>query len=227
MESKKFGPKHVLRIDKGEELVESLTKYCHQNDIRLGSITGLGATNKVKICSIYLNTLRKKKKIIRNRVSNNLVSFISYCLNPNHYHFILRQESDSGIAKFMHRLGLGYTKYFNEKNNRTGVLFQGKYKAIQVDTNEYLLYLSAYVNLNYKIHKLRNRVSKSSWYEYLQDNKKFRNSFCDKRIILSQFKNQNEYKQYAEKTVREIKKKRSEDKLFLETGFRNRVSQKI
>ena len=49
MISKKFGNKLVIRIDKGEELVESITKICKDNDIRLGSISGIGATNKVKV----------------------------------------------------------------------------------------------------------------------------------------------------------------------------------
>lgn len=53
----------------------------------------------------------------------SLVAFIAYCLNSNHYHFILKQLVDSGISEFMKRLG-GYAKYFNIKYKRVGSLFQ-------------------------------------------------------------------------------------------------------
>ncbi len=49
MEYKKFQNKYILRIDKGEEIVETLKKFCEDNDIKLGTITGLGATNNAKV----------------------------------------------------------------------------------------------------------------------------------------------------------------------------------
>lgn len=80
-----------------------------------------------------------------------MVKFIAYCINPNHYHFILQQVSEKGIEKFMQRLGMGYAKYFNNRRKRSGTLFQGKFKARHIDSNEYLLHVSSYVNLNYKL----------------------------------------------------------------------------
>jgi predicted DNA-binding protein with PD1-like motif len=49
MKFKKFGQKYFVRIDKGEEIIASLTKLCEKDKIRLGSITGVGATNKATI----------------------------------------------------------------------------------------------------------------------------------------------------------------------------------
>lgn len=49
MECKKFGNKYVVRIDKGEEIVETLKKFCTQNNIKLGSVYGIGAVNKATI----------------------------------------------------------------------------------------------------------------------------------------------------------------------------------
>ena len=49
MRSVKYGDKYILRIDKGEELVRTLSTFCMTNNIKLGTITGLGATNKVTI----------------------------------------------------------------------------------------------------------------------------------------------------------------------------------
>ncbi len=94
------------------------------------------------------------------RKNGKLVDFIAYCINPNHYHFILRQLVDGGLSRFMQKFGGGYTQYYNKKNQRSGVLFQGTFKSIHINSNEYLLYLSAYVNLNNKVHQLSNQVAK-------------------------------------------------------------------
>jgi len=135
-----------------------------------------------------------------------LVRFICYCLNPNHYHFILQQVSDRGIEKFMHRLSGGYTRYFNEKYRRTGSLFQGAYKAVHIDSNEYFLHLSAYVNLNNYAHQLGSSATKSSWVEYIgTDNA---NTFCSKKIILDQFQNPKEYEEFAKESLKNILEKK-------------------
>jgi len=150
------------------------------------------------IGSLFENSFRDKTKL-GNRVAK-LVDIVGYCLNPNHFHLILKQRLDGGVSEFMHRLGSGYTQYFNIKHKRSGSLFQGKFKAIHVDSNEYLLHLSAYVNLNNRVHHVNDRSSKSSWGEYLGDNGNTR----VKDIILKQFQNSSEYKKFAESSLRNI-----------------------
>ena len=171
------------------------------------------------IGSIYAASFHKIN-LLRNLVpkSERLVNFICYCLCLNHYHFILQQVADHGIAKFMHRLGLGYTNYFNEKYKRSGSLFQGTFKANHIDSDEYLLYVSAYVNLNYKVHQLTGDLFKSSWEDYMQAGEK--EKFCDTNIILNQFTSVLEYKNFAENAViiaRERKELEKIIKLDLET----------
>ncbi len=148
---------------------------------------------------------------------DSLVEFVAYCLNPNHYHFILKQVAENGVAVFMQRIGTGYTMYFNEKYQRSGALFQGRYKVKHVSTNEYLLHLSAYVNLNFEVHELGGSTSKSSWEEYL---KKVEKPFCIKDIILGQFPTVFAYESYARNALKDILKRRWEekelDKLLLE-----------
>ena len=67
---------------------------------------------------------------------------------PNHYHLIIRQLVDNGVILFMKKLGTGYTMFFNKKYQRVGALFQGCFKAILVESEDYLKYLSCYVHLN-------------------------------------------------------------------------------
>jgi len=85
---------------------------------------------------------------LRSAGKKPLVEIIAYCLNPNHYHFILKQLAEKGIEKFMQKIGTSYTMYFNQKYKRSGSLFQGTFKSVHIDPDDYLLYLSAYVNKN-------------------------------------------------------------------------------
>lgn len=168
--------------------------------------------NVVKpIGSIYENSFRKSKN---SKVSDQpLVEFIAYCLNPNHYHFILCPVVANGIEKLMHRLNMGYAKYFNEKYKRSGALFQGSFRSVHVGSNEQLIYLSAYVNLNYIVHRLGHSVSKSSWEEYTGMPKV---QFCNKSLVKKQFRDVKDYQKMAMETVREIRERRDVEELLLE-----------
>ena len=68
---------------------------------------------------------------------------LCYCLMPNHYHFLIRQNADVSIAKLISKVCTGYSKYFNKKYGRVGHLFQDKFKAVLVEDNDYLRWLSA------------------------------------------------------------------------------------
>lgn len=165
------------------------------------------------IGSIYENQFNKQTPQLGSstpKLGRKLVNIISYCLNPNHYHFLLEQVVDDGVKKLMHRLGTGYTNYFNEKHKRTGALFQGRYKSILVENNEYLLHLSAYINLNFKVHGLGSSTPKSSWEEY--SNEKCADNFCHKDIILEQFESRKAYEVFAKSSVEETARRRKEDK---------------
>lgn len=79
-----------------------------------------------------------------------LVEIMVFCLMPNHYHLILRQLVDGGISLFMKKLSNGYTGYFNEKYKRKGIgaLFQGCFKAVQVENDRQLMALVYYIFTN-------------------------------------------------------------------------------
>jgi len=157
---------------------------------------------------IFIQSLKKNK--FGNSVPK-LVNFIAYCLNQNHFHFILEPLIDNGVQKFMHKLALGYTNYFNEKYARSGSLFQGRYKAIHIETNEYLLHLSVYVNLNDRVHGDLNKkwlldLPFSSLAEYQGIRK---NKFCTTDMVLAQYKSNTDYCQYANSTLRGIMERKN------------------
>lgn len=74
-----------------------------------------------------------------------LVKILVYVEMPNHYHLVLEQTEDDGISRFMQKLSTAYTMYFNEKYNISGSLFQSKFQAVEVMTDEQFVQLLRYV----------------------------------------------------------------------------------
>ena len=145
-----------------------------------------------------------EQSFLKDEIKKPLVNFIAYNLLPNHFHFILEQVSEGGISEFMKRLQGGYTWYFNKKHKRSGSLFQGTFKSVHVDSNEYLLHVSAYVNLNDKLSGLAAKLGKSSWEEYIDSSFNF--EICKKKdIALGQFNSRKEYQKFALDSLEDIK----------------------
>jgi len=172
--------------------------------------------NTIKpIGSMLELSVRRKSPLVGNLVSKTpeeLVDIVCYCLNPNHYHFILRQKTDKGIERFMHRLGLGYSKYFNEKYKRSGSLFEGTFKALHIDSDAYLLYASAYVNLNNRVHRIQGDLWQSSWKEYM--NAQENAGCCKKEVILNQFSGPRSYREFAENALKTMRQRKELEKLL-------------
>lgn len=138
-----------------------------------------------------LNKLKEKRKL--------WVEVIAYCLMPNHFHFLLKQVDDKGISNFIRLLGNSYSHYFNTKYKRKGGLFEGRFKAIRIETDSQLLHLSRYIHLNpYSSFLIKNldeliKYPFSSLSEYLGLSK---TKVCQKESILSSFSNQEDYKKF-------------------------------
>ena len=79
------------------------------------------------------------ERLARYREKYNMTIY-AYCLMPNHVHLLL-ESSVEPLAKFMQGLQQSYTQYFNLKHNKVGHLFQGRYKAIVCQKDEYLMEL--------------------------------------------------------------------------------------
>ena len=76
------------------------------------------------------------------------INILGYCLMPNHFHFLIKQVSEEGITKLMRRISTVYATYFNNRYEHEGKVFQGIYKAAHVNTDGYLMQVSAYIHRN-------------------------------------------------------------------------------
>ena len=87
-------------------------------------------------------------KLVTTALEKYSVSLIVYCLMPNHYHFLLRQDGDEPISTFMQLIFNAYTKAFNKRYDRSGTLFEDRFKSVHVDSEAYLIYLCSYIHRN-------------------------------------------------------------------------------
>jgi REP element-mobilizing transposase RayT len=89
----------------------------------------------------------------------------AYCLMNNHYHLLLETPMGN-LSEIMRHINGAYTTYYNIKRQRAGHLFQGRYKAIIVDKDEYAGELSRYIHLNPIRAKIVNKPEEYKWSSY-------------------------------------------------------------
>jgi REP element-mobilizing transposase RayT len=113
------------------------------------------------------NYLHFLKLVRRYLIANNIL-VLAYCLMPNHYHFLV-QCNGGNLSEAMQLLSLAYTKGINKRFNRVGSLFQGRFQAILVDSDDYLVHLVRYIHLNpvkADLAKIASEWEFSSFSEY-------------------------------------------------------------
>ena len=89
----------------------------------------------------------------------------TYCLMDNHYHLLL-QTREANLSKAIQWLNVSYATYFNKKRQRSGHLFQGRFNAILVDADNYLVQLSRYIHLNPVQAKIIASPDEFPWSSY-------------------------------------------------------------
>ncbi len=95
-------------------------------------------------------------QILKESIALFNVEMHCYVLMDNHFHFLLR-TLEANLGRFMQRFNTAYTTYYNLRHNRVGHLYQGRYKAILIEADEYLLELSRYIHLNpVRLEKYKN-----------------------------------------------------------------------
>ncbi|MDO8570595.1 MAG: transposase [Candidatus Daviesbacteria bacterium] len=129
--------------------------------------------------------------------SPKFVDIICYCLMPNHFHLVLKQTANGDIHKFMQKVLNSYTKYFNTKHKRVGPLLQGTFKAVSIEDDTQLIHVSRYIHLNPYVSNLvkdLDNYPQSSYSDYID---KTQGKICNKKPVLSLFKNPADYQEFV------------------------------
>jgi len=129
---------------------------------------------------------------------DKLVEIVSFVFMPNHFHFLLKQVADDGIAKYLSLFTNSYTRYFNTKHNRIGPLFQGVFKAVRIESNNQLLHLSRYIHLNPFVSNIVTKTDLSTYpWSSLPSFLSGTKDCVESKIVVSQYKDFSKYRDFV------------------------------
>lgn len=122
-------------------------------------------------------------------LESRTVELVSFCILGNHFHLIVRELVEGGLMRYMQRIELAYTKYFNTRYGVSGHVYEGRYKAKHIGDNEYLMHLSAYIHRNPReLRVWKGREAEYPWSSYRDYVKENRwGGLLAQEIILDQF----------------------------------------
>lgn len=162
--------------------------------------------SKFKSLDISLQEKRWNKILLKKDFQ---VDIVSYCLMPNHYHFLLKQLRKGGIRFFMAQILNSFTRYYNILNKRKGPIFLTQFRSKKIYTEEQLVYVSRYIHTNPFASSVVDTIEEifnypySSIKAYLQ---KKNNEKIDTGSILNYFRNNpQKYKEFIIKNASEQK----------------------
>jgi REP element-mobilizing transposase RayT len=141
----------------------------------------------------YIYVLRLLKKVAREC----RITVIAYCLLPNHYHWLLRQDGDTPAGKVPTRVFGSYTQAFNRAHERTGTLLEGPYKALAVEAGAYFVKLCSYIHLNAVHHGLVGTPDQWPYSNYLEWIDKRPGTLVDRDLVRSFFAAPQDYEDHV------------------------------
>ena len=130
-------PQHIIQRGNNRELI-----FVHDDDYRF-----------------YLECLQ-------DAIKKNNLSIHSYVLMTNHVHILASPETETSISKTLQSVGRRYVQYFNYTYKRTGTLWEGRYKATVIDSDQYLLTCMRYIELNPVRADMVKKPSDYPWSSY-------------------------------------------------------------
>ena len=143
----------------------------------------------------YLYLLR----LLRTSIEEHKVRIIAYCLMPNHYHLLFRQDSEIPVSELIQDVFNRYSKAFNNRFQRTGTLFEGPFKAVRIDKEGYLVHLCRYIHRNPMGAGLVKLPEHWRFSNYLEWIGKRKGRLVDVEFVKSRFESPQEYIEFAMK----------------------------
>jgi len=153
-------------------------------------------------------------KALKEKEDGYLVDIYAYALMPNHVHLLMKQKVNNGISVFMRNLQDSYARYFNLKNGRKGHLFESRFRAKHIGSEEVLIHVFRYIILNpYSAGVIKRQGDLESYpYTSLVEYKGGDSgSICELRTLLNRFGGYASLKEFVldnadyQKSLEEIK----------------------
>lgn len=141
----------------------------------------------------YLVFLRRLKE----HVATLHVAVIAYCLMPNHYHLLVRQDGEIAAGKLAQLVSNGYAQWFNRRYEHAGTLFEARYKSLHVSQDEYVRHLCRYIHLNPVRHGFADHPSEWIYSNYLEWIGQRPGTLVDRAFVAAWFPRPNAYEEFV------------------------------
>jgi len=142
----------------------------------------------------YIYVLRLLKKV----AAESGITVVAYCLLPNHYHWLLRQDGETPAGKVPTRVFGSYTQAFNRAYDHSGTLFEGPYKAHLIDIEVHFVNLCSYIHLNAVHHDLVDTPDAWPYSNYLEWIDKRQGTLVDRDLIRVYFAAPRDYESFIQ-----------------------------
>ncbi|MBN2001139.1 transposase [candidate division KSB1 bacterium] len=153
----------------------------------------------------YAHDYMKCLELTSKYIEKCNITVVAYCLMPNHYHFLLRQNGGKSISLFIQCLFDAYVQYFNKRNNRRGPLFIGRFDASLVDTNEYMMHVCRYIHINPVIADLVTKAEDWPFSNYLEWLGRRDGHLVDRDFITQYFQTPEQYRDFVQSYLGEVR----------------------
>ncbi len=150
-------PQHIIQRGNNRELI-----FVHDDDYQF-----------------YLECLQ-------NAIKKNKLWVHSYVLMTNHVHILASPETETSISKTLQSVGRRYVQYFNYTYKRTGTLWEGRYKATVIDSDQYLLTCMRYIELNPVRAGMVEQPGEYLWSSYASNAEGKKNNLIKSHIVYRQ-----------------------------------------
>jgi len=155
-------------------------------------------------------------RLVKRYAARYGVTVIAYCLMPNHYHFLLRQGADTPLSRFVNVLFNAYVQAVNRQQGRTGTVFEGRFRHVWVDREEYLVHLCRYIHLNPVKAGLVSRPEAWPYSNYLEWIGRRAGTLKDEAFIRDRFPTPESYQRFVADGRGEARMRRQIERYVLE-----------
>ena len=189
--------------------ISALNYYCH---------------GEVPFClsRLYRFDPDRQSDILKNlEAMPKLVEVLCFCLMPNHFHLLLKQNVDGGISKYLSNFQNSYTRFFNTVHKRDGPLFLSRFKAVEIETEEQLLHVSRYIHLNPYVGSVVRSLDDLRGYPWssLQEyTHVVKNNFVNTDIVQNLFGSKDSYIKFVFDEAEYRRTLKRSEKLLLDFG---------
>jgi len=173
--------------------------------------------------------INEKTKFLDELVNNHdkQIDLLSYCLMPNHFHFLIKEINKNGISTLMRNFQDSYAKYLNIKKKRHGALFQSMFKAVRIENDEQLNHVCRYIHLNPYMSFVVNSkadLEKYPWSSFPEYLEIINTGIINKNLIKNYYSSINEFKAYTYNEVEYRRMLKEFEYYYLDetNGFRNK-----